>query len=612
MKRFLLLLLIGCGCYILQAQTTQYLLSVSCNDGGEVAFEGQTVRNGMKQVSVNRNQSVTVSISPDEGYEIATATLNEQDVKENLYHNSYTIAQIQENIDFRVTFAKNNRLKSLTAIGLEVRNGRKVIEVPSLWYQPVIAKVGSGPNEEYHYMSPETNQVYDAGCYDGTSSYLFDYGEMAPLSYPFWGLHDWSDYEAYYGNEQGSHLWFCKMFLNQYNRLNISRTAAIGNLEYQVDPANAELSSMSFDIRTQMIEWGSAGTSDGNYGFAIPQSGWLDGIINTLYDDVLHVPFAIPDMEQYLYQIARTANPKETWDACFEGIFENYYSEITVNTDNFLSSTDSLNAISLQARQYGLDNVISDNVVVIPSFVFLQGIADNATDKSMLGCGGEYRAGNDESGWPVYAYKNYNHIWKQARTAVRNYATHTVPFNRSINIAPFLELHYARLGSHLNFMVDFEDRAWKDEVMSAELFRQLGLRYEFSLVDYEGGILPTGESVHATLETVYSADADFGIEKVVLTPRSKGENGELVTDQPARRDVIGREPLVRITLLDGKNQVLQVGYIKLMITDNTEPTSIEEVKRNVTGSYTYNLNGQRVNDKAKGILIKNGKKVVVR
>ncbi len=116
----------------IQAQS-QYLLSVSCNDGGEVAFEGQTVRNGMKQVSVNRNQSVTVSISPDGGYEIETVTLNEQDVKENLYHNSYTIAQIQENIEFRVTFAKNDRLKSLTAIGLEVRNGRKVIEVPSLW-----------------------------------------------------------------------------------------------------------------------------------------------------------------------------------------------------------------------------------------------------------------------------------------------------------------------------------------------------------------------------------------------------------------------------------------------------------------------------------------------
>ena len=84
MKKLSLLLvfiMMGIG---VQAQSEQYLLSVSCNDGGEVTFEGQTVRNGMKQVSVNRNQSVTVSISPDEGYEIETATLNEQDVKENL------------------------------------------------------------------------------------------------------------------------------------------------------------------------------------------------------------------------------------------------------------------------------------------------------------------------------------------------------------------------------------------------------------------------------------------------------------------------------------------------------------------------------------------------
>lgn len=605
-KLSLLLALIMMGIGV-QAQSEQYLLSVSCNDGGEVAFEGQTVRNGMKQVSVNRNQSVTVSISPDGGYEIETVTLNEQNVKENLYHNSYTIAQIQENIEFRVTFAKNDRLKSLTAIGLEVRNGKKVIEVPSLWYQPVIAKVGSGPNEEYHYISPDANETFDGNVTDGTSPYLFDSGEMAP-SFALGGVRNWNDFQMTYGDEDGSYLWFYIMMLHQYNRLKTSKADAVGNIKYQVVPTDADLSGMSFSFHTNTVEWGSGVKRNGNDNFAMPMSSWLDGNMNTLSDGVLTIPFAIPIVEEYMRQIARTANSEETWNACFDGYFQPSDSGIEVTTDNFLSSTDSLNTISLQARQYGQETIASDEIVVVPSLIFIEAIADNASEVGMLGCGQQIYAGEDDYGWPSYTYESYAHAWKQARTAIRNRPAHHVAYNRSIDLAPFIETHYMKLGSHLNFMSGLDD----DEVMPADLFRLLGLRYEFSLVDYEGGILPTGESVHATLETVYSADADFGIEKVVLTPRSKGENGELVTDQPARRDVIGREPLVRITLLDCKNQVLQVGYIKLMITDNTEPTSIEEVKRNVTGSYTYNLNGQRVSKKAKGILIKNGKKVVVR
>ena len=606
MKRLLSMLMAVVTTVSIQAQS-QYLLSVSCNDGGEVAFEGQTVRNGMKQVSVNRNQSVTVSMSPDEGYEIETVTLNEQNVKENLYHNSYTIAQIQENIEFRVTFAKNDRLKSLTAIGLEVRNGRKVIEVPSLWYQPVIAKVGSGPNEEYHYMSPQAVQVYDADYYDGTSYYLFDSGEMAPF-FALGGVRSWNDFQMTYGDEDGSYLWFYIMMLHQYTRLKTTKDGAVGSISYQVSPGNADMNSMSFGFHTNIVEWGSGDKRNGNDSFAFPMSSWLDGYMNTLDDGILTIPFGISSVEEYMRQIARTANSEETWNACFDGYFQPMDSGIEVTTDNFLSSTDSLNTISLQARQYGQETIASDEIVVVPSLIFIEAIADNASEVGMLGCGQQIYAGEDDYGWPSYTYESYAHAWKQARTAIRNRPAHHVAYNRSIDLAPFIETHYMKLGSHLNFMSGLDD----DEVMSADLFRQLGLRYEFSLVDYEGGVLPTGESVHATLETVYSAEADFGIEKVVLTPRSKGENGELVTDQPAKRDVIGREPLVRITLLDSNNQILQVGYIKLMITDNMEPTSIDEVVQNTKDGYIYNLNGQRVSDKAKGIVIKNGKKVVVR
>ena len=88
-------------------------LSVYCNEGGSVMFAGLTVRNQVVSINTYRNQSVTLTITPDDGYEIKSVTLNGTDVIGDLYNNTYTIAQIKENIVFRVEFARTATYLSL-------------------------------------------------------------------------------------------------------------------------------------------------------------------------------------------------------------------------------------------------------------------------------------------------------------------------------------------------------------------------------------------------------------------------------------------------------------------------------------------------------------------
>lgn len=87
-------------------ETAGYILSVSCNQGGRVYFLNKTVFNNTEDQEVKENQNVILSIIPDDGYYINSVTLNGRDIKDDLYNNTYTIAQIKENIDFRVEFAK--------------------------------------------------------------------------------------------------------------------------------------------------------------------------------------------------------------------------------------------------------------------------------------------------------------------------------------------------------------------------------------------------------------------------------------------------------------------------------------------------------------------------
>ena len=468
-------------------------------------------------------------------------------------------------------FLLSKQLTGLVAVDMSVIGGVEHIEVPAMYYQPVLAKVGEGANEEFHYINPTTNEIFDADLTDGTSDYLFDAGAMAPKA-SLGGVHSWKDFAETYGegDKDQSILSFYKVLVHEFTRLKTAQLISYGTFSALTNPSSVNLDDVKFGFYTDTRIWGEEVESrEGNDGFAVPMSEKVDGK-NTVYKDgKVSVNFTIPAWEEYVHQIARTADgnyvknpfaPKGDKDAA-----------------EFASLHDSLNWVSLQAQVGEVDGqpskVSSDFVVVTPALIHVQALADNNPESKILKC-------NNVEGWNGVAggLGLGGHMWKQARTAIKNPATHSVAYNRTLDIMPFIETHFTNLGFFMTWTT-------YDKKMDADMFKQLGLHYDFTLVDYEDGIHVTGESKHMTIDVKRSESADFGIESVIVTPRSVTAEGATIADKAATREAIDREPLIRVDLVDSKGQILEVGYMKLIITDNLEPTYCE-----VTIPYDYYMN----------------------
>ena len=488
-------------------------------------------------------------------------------------------------------FLLTKQLTGLVAYDMSMIGGVEHLEVPAMYFQPVLARVGEGYLEEFHYINPNTNEIFEADKFgvDETgkpkSAYLFDAGEMAPKA-SLGGVHSWKDFATKYGegDKNQSVLSFYETLVSEFTRLKTAQLIAHGTFKALTNPSSVDLSNTKFNFFTDTRIWGEEVESrEGKDGFAVPMSETVNGKeIGTRYNDgVVEVDFTLPAWEAYVRQIARTADgnyvknpfaPKDDKDAA-----------------EFASLHDSLNWVSLQAQVGEVDGkvstVSSDFVVVTPSLIHVQALADNEPEAKILDC-------HNFGGWTG---KNGlgGHLWKTAREAidVKHPATHSVPFDAPyVDILPFIETHFTNLGFFMKWTT-------YDKKMEADMFKQLGLQYNFELVDYEDGVHETGETKHMTMKANYDSQADFGLASVQVTARSVDAQGNTKANEAATREAIDREPLMRVELLapaadhngnrkwdaaknayvectDGDYNVIEIGYIKFIITDHFEPTFV--------------------------------------
>lgn len=139
--------------------------------------------------------------------------------------------------------------------------------------------------------------------------------------------------------------------------------------------------------------------------------------------------------------------------------------------------------------------------------------------------------------------------------AIPSPATHGVVYNGSIDLKPFVQTHasyttYTRYG-----------QSTVDRVLTDKELADLNLRYEFKKIDYIVGNEKTSESAHI----------EEG-EEGVFYPRSVREDGSTILGQVATKEVIDREPLIRVDLIhkdkDGNDHIVRYGYIKLRIVED--------------------------------------------
>ena len=83
---------------------TTYSLSITASGNGSVTYNSTAVRNKTQSFTVSEGTSATVSITPDNGYKVASLYVNNINMISSIANNSYTINNISKNTTVEVTF----------------------------------------------------------------------------------------------------------------------------------------------------------------------------------------------------------------------------------------------------------------------------------------------------------------------------------------------------------------------------------------------------------------------------------------------------------------------------------------------------------------------------
>ena len=325
--------------------------------------------------------------------------------------------------------------------------------------------------------------------------------------------------------------------------------------KYHVNPGTADLSGATLKFFQNDAE---VYTRANNAGIkATPKSINALGEPNTFEGGILTVPFTVDNEALYNYFANWADWENQSEYPRFDG--ENYGSVLDFYDYGWdaASNGQPLPFIALQATKTDLEEqrvVTSDYAVVVPAIYTIVALADNAPEAMIDG----KATGFDEDD---YGYIAENHLYesvgydgctdKTGLGAINRMPTHSVVFNGTIDLKPFIETHFdyysfARYG-----------KSTYDQVMSDELLAALGLHYEFKAIDYTTGNETTSQSAHIE-----------EIEEGVFAPRSVTEDGQTITGKTATQEVVGREPLVRVDLVDAEGNIVRYGYIKLRIVDD--------------------------------------------
>jgi predicted nucleic acid-binding Zn-ribbon protein len=206
--------------------------------------------------------------------------------------------------------------------------------------------------------------------------------------------------------------------------------------------------------------------------------------------------------------------------------------------------------------------VTSDYAVLTPSIINIIALADNAAEQKINGQD-TYFGTLSFCDWAVRERHLYESVGydgaddQNSFGAIPMPATHSVAFDGSIDLSEFIETHFDYIS-----MARYGQSA-ACQTMTDEMMEQLGLHYEYTIVDYTTGEETTSQSAHIEQDKANPA---------VFYPRSVTEDGKTITGKTATREVVGREPLIRVDLVYnnkelGIKEIIRYGYIKLRIVD---------------------------------------------
>jgi len=382
-------------------------------------------------------------------------------------------------------------------------------------------------------------------------------------------------------------VWDWRTVAQEGDKLAYTELSNGGFARYHVNPTTVDLTGATISF----FENDAEVYTRGNNGLINPTPKDADAAndeVNVWKNGILTIPFTV-DTEKVMgmFKLWASTSPRDYsgtnggasydpswWQTYMQGYYSRYdYTQahgagLFDNDGNYDDTAAPLPFIAAQLTDANDRVVTSDYAVVVPAVYDIVALADNGAEEMINGVNtgflkkhpveGNYSRGAIAANH-LYESVGYDGCTDQAGLgAIPRPATHSVVYNSTIDLKPFIETHY----DYKSFAKYGKSTA--DQVMSDDLLEALGLSYNFTIVDYTTGNETTSQSAHIEQ-----------IEKGVFAPRSVTEDGKTITGKTATQEAIGREPLIRVDLVDKDGNIVRYGYIKLrIVADKAEDLEV--------------------------------------
>lgn len=258
---------------------------------------------------------------------------------------------------------------------------------------------------------------------------------------------------------------------------------------------------------------------------------------------------------------------------------------IDVNKPELIKSVPANQKVTVFATQITLNNGGKQDTTITSDYATLyadhiKDIVISHTKPTMTKVVNEHCGGCTVSG------KDKLHLFATAKEAAGDFEPQdTCDWDKTLDLRKLVEIHYTDVnGTH--------------KLMEKDLIESNGLEFKFELVGLWYGSNTTSESAHAAInpEDGYTFRPQM-VSKEEKNPdgTTKVEGGkQMPYGSEISRVCIGRTPLVRVSLVNSKGEVLDYGFIRIRISETvipSEPQPDKKVsyKKPGTESYSFDI-----------------------
>ena len=343
----------------------------------------------------------------------------------------------------------------------------------------------------------------------------------------------------------------------------------VSHAYYRLNPATAAVAGANFSFTTDYKDVTEIQRGYGQYTRAAANTaiGQEDPIITPVSDviaseniagGVLDVPYNVNAekfVNTYVKNFVAAYDYKQNYGHTINGDASDWANYLDVAAYSVQAPFVAGNITKSDFNGTANRSVESDWAMVVPNLVQLIALADN--DPEILQPNAHFFDQADHEEFDHWSKVDNgivtsNHLYATVQQAIAGVPTHQVLWanpdgsNYQFDLKPFIDTHAAMFGAKFT----------RDSKLTDQELNELGLHYEYYLVDYTSSNYETSQSHHLA----QIGDATSSIFEPRAVDLATGE-----TTDKAGTGSIDREPIIRVELKNEAGDVFLVGFVKIRI-----------------------------------------------